>query len=386
MYTYKMPTELFFGKGTSTKVGEKVLELGGSKVLLVADKGVLSAGILKGIQDSLEGVNIPYVVFSDIESDPSITSIEKGTEVLKAEGCDIVIGIGGGSSMDSAKAIAVMATNPGKIQDYVGLNLVKVKPLPIIAIPTTAGTGSEATYWSVLRDTEAKVKVSVGGWLVMPTLAIVDPVLTRSLPPRVTAFTGMDALTHALESYVCTNTQPISEGMSIQAMKMIAKSLRKAVANGDDLDAREDMITGSLVAALAFNVTRLGLAHALAIPFGATFGIPHGMINAILLPHVMEYNLMGATEKFIEIARIFGENVENMPKMEAAYKSVEAVKKLMKDIGIVEGLEDYGVKEEDLRAIAEEGYKSGNVLVNPRKATVEDLINISRKAMKGLKD
>lgn len=384
-YTYKMPTELFFGRGAAEKIGEKVREIGAKKALVVADNGVIAAGLIKGVLSSLEGSGIAYAIFSEIESDPSTKSIEIGTAVFKNEACDIAIGVGGGSSMDAAKAIATMAANPGKPFDYAGLGKIKNKPFPIIAVPTTAGTGSEATYWAVLTDKETKLKTGVGSWLMMPTLAILDPLLTKSLPPKVTAFTGMDALTHALESYVCTGTQPISEGLAIHAIKLIAKSLRKAVANGDDLVAREDMLMGSMMAAMAFNVTRLGLAHALAAPFGANYGIPHGMVNAILLPHVMEFNVMGATEKFIEIAKIFGENVDNMTQTEAAYKAVDAVKKLMKDIGVVEGLEDYGVKEENLRGMAEEGYTSGNVQVNPRKSTVEDLVNISRKAMKGLK-
>ena len=384
-YTYKMPTELFFGRGAAEKIGEKVREIGAKKALVVADNGVIAAGLIKGVLSSLEGSGISYAIFSEIESDPSTKSIEIGTAVFKNEACDIAIGVGGGSSMDAAKAIATMAANPGKPFDYAGLGKIKNKPFPIIAVPTTAGTGSEATYWAVLTDKETKFKTGVGSWLMMPTLAILDPLLTKSLPPKVTAFTGMDALTHALESYVCTGTQPVSEGLAIHAIKLIAKSLRKAVANGDDLVAREDMLMASMMAAMAFNVTRLGLAHALAAPFGAHYGIPHGMVNAILLPHVMEFNVMGATEKFIEIAKIFGENVDNMTQTEAAYKAVDAVKKLMKDIGVVEGLEDYGVKEENLRGMAEEGYTSGNVQVNPRKSTVEDLVNISRKAMKGLK-
>lgn len=384
MYTYKMPTELFFGRGASSKIGEKVLELGGKKALIVTDKGVVGAGLLSVIEESLKTSNIAYVIFDEVESDPSIETVAKGTEVLKEAGCDIVLGVGGGSSMDAGKAVATMATNPGKIFDYIGLGKVKNKALPIIAVPTTSGTGSEATYWSVLTDKKTKFKTGVGGWVLMPTLAIVDPLLTKTLPPKVTAFTGMDALTHAMESYVCKDTQPISEGLAIHAMKLIARSLRKAVANGDDIDAREDMIMGSLMAAMAFNVTRLGLAHALVPPLGSRFNVPHGLANAILLPHVMEFNVMAIPEKFIEIAKIFGENVDNMPQMEAANKSVEAVKKLMKDIGITQGLEEFGVTEESLKSIVEEAYTSGNVNVNPRKSTVQDLMDITRKAMKGI--
>jgi alcohol dehydrogenase len=324
-------------------------------------------------------------LFDEVESDPGIDMIERATEIAKKSGCEITIGVGGGSSMDSAKAVAAMVTNEGKIFNYIGIGKIKKPALPIIAIPTTAGTGSEATYWSVLTDKKTKLKTGVGSWYLMPTVAIIDPLLTKSVPPKVTAFTGMDALTHAMESYVCKATQPISEALALHSMKLIARSLRKAVANGDDLDAREDMIMASNIVALAFNVTRLGLAHAFASPLGAHFNIPHGLANAIVLPYVMEFNVMTVPEKYSEIAIIFEENVTGLSKMEAGMKAVDAIKKLMIDMGIVEGLKDFGVKEEDLRPIAEEAYTSGNVAVNPRKSTVDDLIKILEKAMDGLK-
>lgn len=385
MFEYKMPTEIVFGKGSSLKLAEMVKKAGGSKVLIVTDKGVWENNVLKNIEKSLKDNGVEYIVFSEVEPDPTIQGVEKATKLLKEFNADIVVGVGGGSSLDSAKAIAIMGTNEGKIFDYVGFGLIKSKPLPIIAIPTTAGTGSEATFWSVLADKTQDVKASVGGWEIMPTIAILDPELTLTLPPKLTAATGMDALCHAMESYVAKSTQPISEGMSLQAMKLIAKSLRRAVTRGDDIQAREDMLMASLLAAFAFNVTRLGLAHALAIPFGAHHHIPHGTVNAILLPWVMEYNLPAATDKYIEIAKIFGEDVSSLSNMDGARKAVDAIKKLNIDIGITESLMDYGVVEADLAMIAEEGYKSGNVLVNPRSSKVEDLVQISRKAMYGLK-
>lgn len=382
---YKMPTEIVMGRGSSEKVGEKVKELNAKKAFIATDKGVVNSGVLNGILESLKKENIEYVLFDEVESDPGIDMIERATEIAKKAGCDITIGVGGGSSMDSAKAVAGMVKNEGNIFDYIGIGKLKNPGLPIIAIPTTSGTGSEATYWSVLTDKKTQFKTGVGSWYLMPTVAILDPLLTKSMPPKVTAFTGMDALTHAMESYVCKATQPISEALALHSMKLIARSLRKAVANGDDLDAREDMLMGSHIAALAFNVTRLGLAHAFASPLGANFHIPHGLANAIVLPHVMEFNVMATPEKYAQIAEIFEEDITGLSKMEAGMKAVEAIKKLMKDIGIVEGLKDYGVKMEDLQKLAEESYTSGNVAVNPRKSTVNDLIKILEKAMDGLK-
>ena len=201
MYTYKMPTELFFGRGAASKIGEKVLGLGGKKAFIVTDKGVVGAGLLNIIEESLKNSNIAYVVFDEVESDPSIETVAKGTELLKEAGCNLVLGIGGGSAMDAGKAIAAMATNPGKIFDYVGIDKIKNNILPFIAVPTTSGTGSEATFWSVLTDKKTKFKTGVGGWAMMPVMAVLDPMLTKALPPKITAFTGMDALTHACLLY-----------------------------------------------------------------------------------------------------------------------------------------------------------------------------------------
>jgi alcohol dehydrogenase len=383
-YYYKMPTELFFGNGAALQTGEKVKELGLTKVLLVTDKGVCNAGILDGIENSLKNAGIAYVVFSDVEPEPTIQGVETGTKLLKDFAAQGVIGVGGGSALDSAKAIAVMGTNGGKIFDYVGFGKVPIQPLPVIAIPTTAGTGSEATFWSVLADKTQGLKLSVGGWNIMPKMAIVDSQLTWSLPPKVTAATGMDALVHAMESYISTNCQPIAEGLAYHAMKLIARSLRQAVWHWKDPKAREDMIMGSLIAALAFNITRLGNAHALAIPLGIKYHIPHGIINAILLPWVMEYNLSAVPDKFIEIAKIFGENVHGLTQKEAAQKSVKAVKELLRDIGITEGLKKWNVVESELPEIAAKAIKSDNVKSNPRKTTEADLIQICLNAMDGV--
>ena len=384
VYTYKLPTELFFGSGAAAQTGTKTQELGLKKILLVTDKGVLNAGILAGLEKSLKDAGVAYEIFSDVETEPTMQGVEAGTTMLKNLGAEGVIGVGGGSALDTAKAVAVMATNSGKIMDYAGFGKVPVQPLPVIAVPTTAGTGSEATFWSVLADKTQGVKFSVGGWNVMPDLAIVDPLLTESLPPALTATTGMDALVHAMESYVSTNCQPIAEGMAYHAMKLIARSLRQAVNHWKDLKAREDMIMGSLVAALAFNITRLGNAHALAIPLGIKYHIPHGEVNAILLPWVMQYNLPACPDKYIEIAKLFGEDTCCLPPMEAAQKSVTAIKALLRDIGIKEGLKKWKVKENELAEIVAKAVKSDNVKSNPRKTTEADLIKICMDAMDGV--
>jgi len=383
IYQYKMPTELIFGRGASQKVGEIATGLG-TKAMVVTGPVVTRTGLLKGITTSLDAANFDYVVFDQNENDPSTQMVMRVAEMAKEHACDLVIGVGGGSVLDAAKAIAAMVTNPGDVGEYAGIDKLKNPALPIIAIPTTAGTGSEATYWAVLTNKEAKVKAGVGSWYIMPTVALADPLLTLSMPASLTANTGMDALTHAIESYVCTATQPISEAMSEKAIAMIGRSLRKAVVNGRDIQAREDMLYASLIAALAFNMTRLGLAHAFVVPAAAYFPIPHGTGNAILLPHVMEFNYLACPEKFAKIAELLGEDIRGLSMLEAAQRSVTAVKSLLKDIGITKGLRQFGITEADLPHLAEEAAKTGNVPVNPRVANAQDILGIAKKALDGI--
>ncbi|WP_121614420.1 iron-containing alcohol dehydrogenase [Mesobacillus foraminis] len=380
-FRYEIPTAIEFGRGYIKKLHEHVQDLGGSNVLIVGDPGVLQAGIIKRLEKPLEDASISYSIFTDVGTEASIESVDRGTDIAKEMGCDIVVGVGGGSALDIAKAIGLMLKNPGNIRDYVGIDNVPGPGVPVIAVPTTAGTGSEITRFSVLSDKANKVKLSVGSMFNCPSLALCDPELTITLPRHITAATGMDALTHALESYVNKATQPISEALSVQSMKLVANSLRLAVVQGENIEARHDMLLASTLAAMAFNSTRLGLAHALAMPLGGQFNIPHGIVNAILLPEVMEFNLIGNVEKYAHIARIFGEKTEQLSLREAAELSVTAVRQLNKDLGITQTLSDYGVEEEHLDGIVEEAILSGNVPVNPVQATKEDLKNICRRVM-----
>lgn len=380
-FRYEVPTAIEFGRGYVNTLAEHVKRLNGTNVLVVGDPGVLHAGIIQRIETPLVEAGIPFAIFTKVGTEATIESVDLGTEFAKERGCDLVVGVGGGSALDTAKAIGLMLKNPGNIRDYIGIDLVPGPGAPVIAIPTTAGTGSEMTRFSVLSDKMAQAKLSVGSMYNCPTLALCDPELTVSLPPHLTASTGMDALTHALESFVNKATQPISEALSLQSMKLIAKSLRLAVVQGESLEARHDMLLASTIAAMAFNTTRLGLAHALAIPLGAYFKIPHGVVNAILLPEVMKFNIIGNQGKFAQIARIFGEKVDGLSERQAAERAVEAIRQLNYDIGITQTLSDYGVKEEDLDIIVDEALLSGNVPVNPVKPSKEDLKNICRALM-----
>ncbi len=377
-FSYHIPTAIEFGWGSLAKLSTIVNGVGGTRAIVVGDPGVVKAGLVERVVGTLAAAGIPAVTFSDVESDPEVRSVDNGVQLAKAEGCDVVIGVGGGSALDVAKAIGLMLTNPGNIRDYAGIGKVERAGAPVIAIPTTAGTGSELTIWSVLSEKEKKVKFSVGSVLNCARVALLDPELTLSLPPAITAATGMDALTHALESYVNKATQPISEAMSEQAMTLIARSLRVAVAQPDNAHARADMLLASTLAGMAFNSTRLGLVHAFAMPLGARFHIPHGLVNAIMLPVVMRYNLPGNLGKFASIAEIFGEPVAGLSLRDAAERSVVAVESLKADVGITAKLGQFGMTEADLDGIADEALLSGNVPVNPRQPTHEDMKNLLR--------
>lgn len=372
-FTYHVPTQIEFGNGIIAKLPEYVRSLKASRAIVVGDPGIERAGLVDKIKTILMSDGIDTISFTDVESDPATRSVDEGTALGKAHQADIVIGVGGGSALDTAKAIGLMLTNTGNIRDYVGIDIVPLAGAPVIAVPTTAGTGSELTIWSVLSDKVQKVKISVGSSLNCAKIALLDPELTLSLPSGLTATTGMDALTHALESYVNTATQPISEAMSEQAMTLIAKSLRAAVNDGNNLEARGDMLLASTIAAMAFNNTRLGLVHAFAMPLGAKFGIPHGLVNAIMLPEVMRFNHLSNAKKFARIAEIFGEDVSNLSVEEAALRSVDAINKLKADVGINAKLSNFGVTPDHFDEIVNEALQSGNVPVNPRQPTHDDM-------------
>lgn len=380
-FTYKSPGEIIFGQGSIRSVPEKLKEIGADHVFVISDKGVKKAGITEKVLSILQESKISFVCFDEIEKEPTVKVVEEAVKELKNSKAKAVIGVGGGSALDVAKVVSLLATNSGSVLDFVGLEKFKTPGLPVMAIPTTAGTGSEVTRFIVIIGSEVKTKLVIVSYLAIPKYAILDPELTLTLPPKITAATGMDALTHAIESYVSISSNYISEPIAMKAIKLIAKSLRKAVARGNNIEAREDMLAASLLAGLAFNSTRLGIVHAMSQPAGGRFDIPHGISNAILLPYVMEYNLIGATERYIDIAIAFGEDIHGLTPMEAAAKSVKAVRDLMKDIGITEKLSDFGVKEGDLESLADEALMSGNIFVNPRFPSKNEIIEIYRRAL-----
>jgi len=380
-FTFELPTRISFGVDALAELPDEIRALEGSSVLLVSDPGLVAAGVVDRVVALLRENGFEPAVFTDVEPEPDAKGVMAAAELARSSGTDVIVGVGGGSALDTAKSAALMARNPGHIRDFVGLNMPSEPGIPVIALPTTAGTGSECAIWAVISEKERHDKYGVGGRNMTATVALCDPVLTVTLPARQTVGTGADALAHALESYVNTATQPISEALSEKAMELIAGSFRTAVFNGKDLEARSNMMIAATMAACAFAPTRLGLAHAMAMPLGALAKIPHGDVIAILLPEVMRYNVVAAQPKFAEIARIFGVDTRDLSLRAAADAGVEAVSVLLSDIGAPAKLSAYGVTESDLEELAEESMKSGNVVVNPRPARAEDLVEIMRRCL-----
>ena len=379
IFNYSPSGSIIFGNGAVNKVGEEVKRLGGKKVVLCTDEGLVKFGIAQKVIDSLADAGVEYAIFDKCEANPSVETVDKVTELAKD--ADMLIGLGGGSSIDPAKAAAIMATNEGNIRDYEGCDLFPNAPLPVIAIPTASGTGAEVTCFAVVTDVQQEWKMAIGGSYNIPSLAICDPALTASLPPLFTAATGMDALTHAIEGFISRASDPISDALLGKAIKLIAGALQRATFKGEaDKDARYDMMMGSTLAGMGFVNTILGISHSMAHPLGAMFGVPHGVGNAICLPVTMEFNLYSNPEKMAEIAHLFGKNVNGMDEIEAAKVAVNAVYELLDSLPIPP-LSSYGVTEEDITKLAEEAMKGGDRGTNPRETTVEDFYVLYKKTL-----
>ncbi len=365
------------GCGCLESVGDEIKRLPGKKVLVVTDPGIKAAGLLDLMAKALEGANIHYHFFTEVEPDPKIEVVTASLEAAKVFGPDVIIGFGGGSSLDISKITSVMLTNAGPIEKYFGLELVPNPGIPLVLIPTTAGTGSEMTSICVLSDTKNKVKKGIVSEYMFARVVLLDPLLTIGLPPHITAMTGMDALVHAIESYTGVRATVFTDTLNLQAIRMVAANLRKAYANGDNREARENMLYASCLAGMAFSNTQNGLDHALALAIGGKFHIPHGLLTAFILPWVMEYNLLANPQKFIQIARAFGENTDGLPGIEAARLSVKAIKSLLDDLDISYKLSQHNIPREEIPGLAKAAMGAARLISNnPRKATEKDVIKL----------
>lgn len=324
------------------------------------------------------------VVYDKVDPEPGLKLADNGAKIAKKEKCDCVVGVGGGSAMDVAKAVSILITNGGKAEDYLGLGKIKKPGVPKIMVPTSAGTGAEVTFTAVFINEKTKSKGGMNGDPLYPDAALLDPELTVSLPPHVTAATGIDALTHALEAYVSTQAHPVSEMYSLEAIELISANLGKAYAHGDNMEARSAMLLGSLLGGKALATAGVGLVHAMAYPLGGMFGIPHGLANAVLLPYVTAYNVIGNPEKFATIAELMGMNVDKMSLREAAEAAVEAVYNLNQDVGIPATLTELKIPPKKIKEMAQIALTvTRPVENNPRKPSLEDVISIYETAFAG---
>lgn len=368
-FEFVLPTRIIYGEGSIKKLPDEIRKLNNKKPLLVTDKGIITAGIAEKITDVLEEAGIDYAVFDGIQPNPRDTTVTETAEFAMANNTDMLIAVGGGSSIDTAKAAGVILTEGGTINDYEGLDKLKKPITDLIAVPTTVGTGSEVTFWSVITDTKRHFKMSVGSPLIAAKLAIVDPDLVETLPPSAVAATGMDALTHAIEGYTCKLAEPITDACGIYAIQMIGENIREAVYC-DSKEARGKMLLASLIAGICFGNSDIAGVHCMGEVMGGLYDMPHGLSMAIMLPHVMEYNYVACIDKFARIADALGENTEGMDKRAAAHKAVDAVYKLNKDLQIPTFIQAGG-RREDIQELAERSAVNVSVDSNPRKADTE---------------
>jgi len=384
-FTVTQPTQIRFGCGVIDDVADAVNSLGGSKVAVFIDPGLVAAGIADMVTAPLAKAKIPFLVDDNVAPEPGLKLADAGAKKAKKFGADCVIGVGGGSAMDIAKAVSILLTNGGKAEDYLGLGKIAKPGVPKIMVPTTAGTGAEVTFTAVFINEKTKSKAGMNGDPLYPEVAVLDPNLTVSMPPHVTAMTGIDAFTHAIEAYVSNQAHAVSDLYALQALELISVNLGKAYAHGGNLEARSNMLLGSLLAGKALATAGVGLVHAMAYPLGGLYGVPHGLANAVLLPYVLHYNIIGAPEKYAVVADLMGCDTDGLSDRDAAQQVVDAVFNLNMDVGIPASLADLGVEEKMIPKMAEIALTvTRPVENNPRRPTRDEVIEVYKAAMEGL--
>ncbi len=381
-YDFLMPSVNFFGPGVISKIGERAKMLGMKKPVIVTDKFLenLKNGAVAQTLASLKKSGVDYVVYNEVEPNPKIHNIKEVKTLYEKEDADSIITVGGGSAHDTGKGAGIIMTNGDDITKLAGIETLKNPLPPLIAVNTTAGTGSELTRHAVITNEETHLKFVVVSWRNIPLVSFNDPTLMLDIPKGLTAATGMDAFVQAVEPYVSVDHNPITDSQCIQAIKLIESSLREAVANGHNLQARTKMVEAEMLAGMAFNNANLGYVHAMAHQLGGQYDAPHGVCCALLLPYAEEYNLIADPERFAELARIMGENTDGLSSRDAAELSIKAMKQVSEDVGIPHSIKDIGAKPEDFDLMAENALKDGNAFSNPRKGTKEDIVKIFQEA------
>lgn len=369
--------------GSLKKMNQEVQAAGFKKALIVTDKELVKIGLVNKLTSLLDEGGIEYSIFDETQPNPTVGNVESGLELLKQSNCDFVISFGGGSPHDCAKGIALVATNGGNIKDYEGLDQSKKPQLPLVAVNTTAGTASEMTRFAIITDEARHIKMAIVDKNTTPVIAVNDALLMMDMPKSLTAATGMDALTHAIEAYVSTIATPITDACALKAIELIAANLRKVVGDGHDEEARDAMAyAAEYLAGMAFNSASLGYVHAMAHQLGGFYDLPHGVCNAVLLPHVQAYNKTAVSKKLVAVAVAMGESIEGLGEQEAADLCISAIKRLSSDVNIPSGLQELGVKEEDFDTLATNALKDACGLTNPIQASHEDIVSIYRSAYK----
>jgi alcohol dehydrogenase len=380
-YGFFIPSVTLMGPGCAKEVGPKAKELGAKKALLVTDAGLMKMGVADTIAGYIKEAGVEVIIYPGAEPNPTDTNVHDGVKVYQDNGCDFIVSLGGGSSHDCAKGVGLVTAGGGHIRDYEGVNKSKVPMTPLVAINTTAGTASEMTRFCIITNSDTHVKMAIVDWRCTPLIAVDDPILMLGKPPALTAATGMDALTHAVEAYVSIIATPITDACAEKAMRLIAQWLRPAVAMGANIEARDAMCYAQYLAGMAFNNASLGYVHAMAHQLGGFYNLPHGVCNAILLPAVCDYNLIACPDRFADIADFMGVDTTGMSVTEAAAAGIEAIRELSASIGIPKGLTELNVKEEDLKVMAGNAQKDACMLTNPRSATLDQVIGIFKAAM-----
>ena len=377
----RFPTEIIFGNDTINQIGTKSREYGDKAFLVTGRSAMRKAGSIEKIVNLLKSAGFEDVyLYDQAEHDPSVKTVDQGVKLAKDGNYNVVIGVGGGSAMDTAKTIASLINNEGSTADYQSGKEITKPGVPFIAVPTTAGTGAEITNNSVITNTEKKIKQSIRSPLMIAKVAIVDPILTVTMPPNVTASSGMDALTQAIETYVSLAANPFSDTLALRSISLISHNLVKAFENGNDMEARENMAMGSLFGAMAFANSALGAVHGLAHPVGALFDVPHGVICGLLLPYVMEYNLSAKTDRFAQIAKIMGQYIDGESDEANAQKAVDFVHDLIAKMRLPKRLNELGINRDNLPLIARSA-KGSSLNNNPRPTTPESLVEILLSAL-----
>jgi alcohol dehydrogenase len=373
--------EIIFGKNAIDQAGEACLRLGAKKVLIVSDQGVMNAGWMEKVIATCKESGLRYATYCEVTTNPKDYEVDQGVEQYLVENCDAVIGVGGGSTLDVAKAIAIIAANGGKIHDYEGVDQIHQPLPPMVMISTTAGSGSEVSQFAVIVDTEKKKKMTIVSKSLVPDIAIIDPCTLITKDRDLTASTGMDVLTHAIEAYVSIAATPLTDVQAKNAISLVSKYLRPSVASKTNEEAKYAMAMASLQAGLAFSNAILGAAHAMAHAIGGRFPMAHGDINSIILPHVMNFNLISSPERFKTIAELMGVDVRGMTEAQAGKEAILQVVELAKDIGAPQRLSEMGFTEHDIESMSHMALQDACMITNPRDMSLQEIKHLFSLAL-----